>query len=67
MLPRFFATHSAEIISNCSTVIQISKGTDGIRNFRRVVGSIYPLLQEIDISEEEFFQKLKPNNMLHTI
>ena len=58
-LPRFFATHSAEIISSCSTVIQISKGTDGIRNIRRVVGSIYPLLQEIDISEEEFFQSKK--------
>ena len=58
-LPRFFATHSAEIISSCSTVIQISKGADGIRNVRRVVGSIYPLLQEIDISEEEFFQSKK--------
>ena len=58
-LPRFFATHSAEIISNCSTVIQISKDPDGLRNIRRVVGSIYPLLQEIDISEEEFFQSKK--------
>ena len=58
-LPRFFATHSAEIISNCSTVIQISKDREGMRNIQRVVGSIYPLLQEIDISEEEFFQSKK--------
>ena len=58
-LPRFFATHSAEIISNCSTVIQISKDREGLRNIQRVVGSIYPLLQEIDISEEEFFQSKK--------
>jgi len=58
-LPRFFATHSAEIISNCSTVIQISRDPDGIRNIRRVVGSIFPLLQQLDISQEEFFQSKK--------
>jgi len=58
-LPRFFATHSAEIISNCSTVIQISRDTDGIRHLSRVVGSILPKLQELDISQEEFFQSKK--------
>ena len=57
--PRFFATHSAEIISNCSTVIQVSRDTDGTRNLRRVVGSVLPLLRELDISEEEFFQTKK--------
>jgi len=58
-LPRFFATHSAEIISNCSTVIQISRDRYGSRNIRRVVGSIFPLLQQLDISQEEFFQTKK--------
>jgi hypothetical protein len=58
-LPRFFATHSAEIISNCSTVIQITRDKDGLRNIRKVVGSILPLLQQLDISQEEFFQTKK--------
>jgi ABC-type lipoprotein export system ATPase subunit len=58
-LPRFFATHSAEIISNCSTVIQVSRDTRGIRKLRRVVGSVLPYLQQLDISQEEFFQTKK--------
>ena len=58
-LPRFFATHSAEIISDCSTVIQITRDKDGMRNIRKVVGSILPLLQQLDISQEEFFQTKK--------
>ena len=58
-LPRFFATHSAEIISHCSTVVQISRDKDGLRRVRRIIGSILPLLQQLDISQEEYFQSKK--------
>ncbi len=58
-LPRFFATHSAEIISHCSTVIQISRDKDGMRDIRRIIGSILPVLQQLDISQEEYFQSKK--------
>ena len=58
-LPRFFATHSAEIISHCSTVVQISRDKDGLRRIRRIIGSILPVLQQLDISQEEFFQSKK--------
>jgi energy-coupling factor transporter ATP-binding protein EcfA2 len=58
-LPRFFATHSAEIISHCSTVVQISRDKDGLRRIRRIIGSILPVLQQLDISQEEYFQSKK--------
>ncbi len=58
-LPRIFATHSAEIISHCGNVIQIYRKNDGNRSIKNLLGSIYPKLEDIGISQEEYFQSKK--------
>jgi hypothetical protein len=55
-IPRFFATHSAEIISQCDSSILMTKNSEGLRSIRRVSGSIFPVLSELEISQEEYFQ-----------
>ena len=58
-VPRFFATHSAEIISHCDSSILMTKDREGFRSIKKVPGSIFPVLNELDISQEEYFQTKK--------
>jgi hypothetical protein len=58
-VPRFFATHSAEIISQCDSSILMTKDREGSRTIRKIAGSVFPVLSDLDITQEEYFQSKK--------
>ena len=58
-VPRFFATHSAEIISHCDSSIMMTKDREGFRSIKKIPGSIFSVLNDLDISQEEYFQTKK--------
>jgi energy-coupling factor transporter ATP-binding protein EcfA2 len=58
-VPRFFATHSAEIISQCDSSILMTKDREGFRTIRKIAGSVFPVLSDLDITQEEYFQSKK--------
>lgn len=55
-VPRFIATHSAQIIGRCETAILIKKCSDGTREVQKIIGSLLSYLTDLDITEEEYFQ-----------
>jgi energy-coupling factor transporter ATP-binding protein EcfA2 len=58
-IPRFFTSHSAEIITNCDSSILIKSGREGNRVLDKVSGSLANLLIDLDISPGEYFQSKK--------
>jgi ABC-type cobalamin/Fe3+-siderophores transport system ATPase subunit len=56
LAPIFVATHSAEVISHCASTIQISKEQDGTRNIRRTSRPLHSILNDLGLTEEEYFQ-----------
>ena len=58
-IPRFFTSHSAEIITNCDSSILIKSGREGNRVLDEISGSLASLLIDLDISPGEYFQSKK--------
>lgn len=58
-IPRFFTSHSAEIITNCDSSILIKLDRDGNRVLNKISGSLANLLIDLNMSPGEYFQSKK--------
>ena len=58
-IPRFVATHSAEIIKHSDFSILMTKNREGFRELSRISGSIASKLNHLQITKEEYFQTKK--------